>query len=169
MKCFYHPDREAAATCKDCGKGLCQECAAVYSPCSCPECVERKAKEKQIRYEKAKTDALIDTNQEFIGACIKGVIASVAIIVVTIIINDPKDPFTFGERAFLAFLFFFFPYGWAFATWFRARYMPSMIIPVYVWFIFAVIKFAISLVIGIPCFLFQLVRFLGRRHQISKM
>ena len=38
MKCFYHEDREAAATCQRCGKGLCRECAAKYTPCLCDEC-----------------------------------------------------------------------------------------------------------------------------------
>jgi len=26
MKCFYHHDRDAVATCKSCGKGVCMEC-----------------------------------------------------------------------------------------------------------------------------------------------
>ncbi|HEU6446911.1 MAG TPA: hypothetical protein VFV23_00550 [Verrucomicrobiae bacterium] len=28
MKCFYHPQIEAVAICKNCGKGLCFECAS---------------------------------------------------------------------------------------------------------------------------------------------
>ena len=40
MKCFYHEDREAAATCQRCGKGLCRECAAKYTPCLCDDCYE---------------------------------------------------------------------------------------------------------------------------------
>lgn len=27
MRCFYHQDKEAVATCKSCGKALCAECA----------------------------------------------------------------------------------------------------------------------------------------------
>jgi uncharacterized membrane protein len=27
MKCFYHPDADAVAICKNCNKGLCSECA----------------------------------------------------------------------------------------------------------------------------------------------
>ena len=40
MKCFYHEDREAAATYQRCGKGLCRECAAKYTPCLCDDCYE---------------------------------------------------------------------------------------------------------------------------------
>jgi hypothetical protein len=28
MKCFYHPQTDAVATCKNCNKGLCLECAS---------------------------------------------------------------------------------------------------------------------------------------------
>ena len=38
MKCFYHEDRDAVATCQGCGKGLCKECASAHRPCYCPEC-----------------------------------------------------------------------------------------------------------------------------------
>ncbi|MBU4189689.1 MAG: hypothetical protein KJ886_01655 [Candidatus Thermoplasmatota archaeon] len=27
MKCFYNPTRDAVGVCKNCGKGLCAECA----------------------------------------------------------------------------------------------------------------------------------------------
>ena len=40
MKCFNHEDREAAATCQRCGKGLCRACASKYTPCLCDECFE---------------------------------------------------------------------------------------------------------------------------------
>ena len=39
MKCFMHPDVEAIATCKKCGKAMCANCSA-YSNHSgiCPQC-----------------------------------------------------------------------------------------------------------------------------------
>ena len=169
MRCFYHPDRDAVATCKSCGKGLCQECAAVYSPCSCQECVERNTAERIARHEQAKADALIDTNKEFVSACIKGVIASVVIVAFLVATNSADNPFTIGEFMLAALIFFFFPYGWAFLTWFRANYMPTLIVPIYVLLIFLAIKLSLSIVIGIPCFLFQLARFLTKRNAINKM
>ena len=32
MKCFYHPDRDAVATCKNCSRGVCPECSAEVAP-----------------------------------------------------------------------------------------------------------------------------------------
>jgi hypothetical protein len=29
MNCFYHPERPAVGVCKHCGRGLCDECAAI--------------------------------------------------------------------------------------------------------------------------------------------
>lgn len=37
MKCINHPDRDAVANCKTCGKGLCQECASKITPI--PQCI----------------------------------------------------------------------------------------------------------------------------------
>jgi len=39
MKCAYHPDREAVATCVVCGKHICDYCVAVmYGKKYCPHC-----------------------------------------------------------------------------------------------------------------------------------
>ena len=38
MKCYYHEDRDAVATCQHCGKALCKACASRYTPCLCEEC-----------------------------------------------------------------------------------------------------------------------------------
>ena len=42
MKCFVHPDREVAATCVQCNKGLCHACASVYRPCLCSDCAKER-------------------------------------------------------------------------------------------------------------------------------
>lgn len=49
MKCFNHEDREAAATCQRCGKGLCRECASKYTPCLCDDCFEAIQNENHAR------------------------------------------------------------------------------------------------------------------------
>lgn len=38
MNCCFHPEREASAYCVKCGKGLCSDCAAKYSPPLCSAC-----------------------------------------------------------------------------------------------------------------------------------
>ena len=56
MKCFNHVDLDAVATCQVCGKGLCHDCAAKYTPCMCDSCAAAQvqlAEESEINYEKA--------------------------------------------------------------------------------------------------------------------
>ena len=46
MKCFYHEERDAVATCQKCGKSLCKECASKYKPIICEDCF-REVQEKE--------------------------------------------------------------------------------------------------------------------------
>ena len=59
--CFYHEDREAAARCAVCGKGVCEECMIIdgeYSYCS-EECKAKAAssidRSNDVLTEKKKT------------------------------------------------------------------------------------------------------------------
>ncbi|MXV39113.1 hypothetical protein GO491_10570 [Flavobacteriaceae bacterium Ap0902] len=48
MNCFYHPTITSVASCVDCGKGLCQDCANRYNTPICITCNHRRIKsEKQ--------------------------------------------------------------------------------------------------------------------------
>lgn len=38
MRCFQHPDADAAALCPKCQKGLCHVCASQFAPMSCEQC-----------------------------------------------------------------------------------------------------------------------------------
>ena len=38
MNCFYHPEVSIVATCQDCGKGLCVDCASRYTIPICKQC-----------------------------------------------------------------------------------------------------------------------------------
>ena len=83
MKCYYHEDREAVATCQHCGKALCKACAGLYNPCLCEECAQilRDQQVEQARTaEEARRqrylDALVDTRSEFLRTCVYGVITA---------------------------------------------------------------------------------------------
>lgn len=39
MKCFKHYDKDAVATCVDCGKALCPECTSKFTVPLCDQCV----------------------------------------------------------------------------------------------------------------------------------
>lgn len=44
MNCYNHPERNAVITCPQCGKGLCSECANIYSNHLCHECYKSAIK-----------------------------------------------------------------------------------------------------------------------------
>lgn len=45
MDCCHHQDQKATVQCSRCGKGLCQECAKLYTPPLCADCVSHNIKE----------------------------------------------------------------------------------------------------------------------------
>ncbi|HPX07350.1 MAG TPA: hypothetical protein PK494_00700, partial [Tenuifilaceae bacterium] len=53
MNCFYHPETTIVATCQDCGKGLCSNCASNYTIPMCKQCYSLRKKNdfKIIRKE----------------------------------------------------------------------------------------------------------------------
>ena len=61
MKCYYHDNREAVATCK-CGKCLCRECADAHTPIMCSSCWS--AYQKALRKEVEANRVLIKNNEE---------------------------------------------------------------------------------------------------------
>ena len=50
MKCYNHPDRDAVATCSECGVGLCRECADKHNPILCDRCFENACQEIEDEY-----------------------------------------------------------------------------------------------------------------------
>jgi hypothetical protein len=47
MNCFNHTDEPAVASCVDCGKGLCKECASLYEFPICNECNAKRSKKEK--------------------------------------------------------------------------------------------------------------------------
>ena len=47
MKCYNHPENDAVATCANCQKWLCHECASIYQEPVCVPC-----NQKRINYER---------------------------------------------------------------------------------------------------------------------
>lgn len=48
MKCFYHPDNEAVATCSNCNKGLCSDCTSHLPFCTDCYLAEIRANKRKI-------------------------------------------------------------------------------------------------------------------------
>lgn len=172
MKCFNHTDREAVATCQHCGKGLCRECAALYTPCLCEECAQLLRQEQASRVKAEKIDrrqkyldALVDTRSEFIRTCVYGVILAAILCMICLQSSTPPG---IGAMLGYAVLFFFIPFGWKLLTYLQS-FIPLMIIgTIWFWLFWIALKALISIVIGIPAFLYQLFKTFFVQGKIQK-
>lgn len=161
MKCFNHEDREVVATCQRCGKGLCKECASKYSPCLCEEChtaimedkATRKIKKENVKKQKY-LDALVDTKSEFIKTCIWGVVW-------VFILGS------YAGNSFSGIIFFFIPFGWKLLTYLQSFIPVSIIGSIIFWFAWIIMKAMLSIIIGIPAFIFQLLKTFWVQKEIN--
>ena len=156
MKCFYHTDREAVATCQRCGKALCRECAAKYNPCLCDECKSiLDATDRQAESDKRQKylDALVDTRSEFIRACIAGVV--VGLVFYSMFAGGGADA---GSRVTCFVLGFFVPFGWKLLTYLQSFIPLTIFGTLGFWLMWLVFKTILSVMLGIPAFIYQLIK-----------
>lgn len=49
MNCYNHPLQTAVSQCSDCGKGLCHECATIYSVPICNTCNKKRISNERVQ------------------------------------------------------------------------------------------------------------------------
>ena len=163
MKCFYHEEKDAVATCTVCGKALCKECAAAHTPCICADCYESRQKSEQQEKQAKYRDALIDTTTEFTRACVLGLV--VGMVTVSIIIESGL-PLPMYLVYFL--LSFTVPFGWKLITYLQSFFRFFLIAPVTFWIAWYIFKFMMSMFIGIPAFLYQLFKTMKVQKELER-
>lgn len=97
MNCFIHPHKAAVATCKNCGKAMCENCSA-YSGHSgiCPEC-----RNDEYKRERA---ALIDERKSKIRWIVFEAVICALIVVFTLAMIPEM-----GATALIALVFALIP------------------------------------------------------------
>lgn len=164
MKCFNHVDREAVATCQSCGKGLCRECASKYRPCLCDECYQDNVDDAEAMKRLKKKDALIDTNSEMLKAVILGIVSGAAFTLVMAMAFDGYGTFDAGSYTGMFVFFFGVPFGWKGITYVESLIPTPRFFTLLVSWYFVIcwvtVKFMLALILGIPLFIFQLVRWI---------
>ena len=162
MKCFYHGELEAVATCQRCGKGLCHECAAKRSPCMRDECariVEEEREAKIVNEENEKKqkylDALIDTKQEFVRACIVGVVLMAGGFM--------------SQYGTFSILLFFWLFGWKLLTYLQSKVPIFLVGNLLFWLTWVFVKIIASFVFGIPAFIYQLIKTFYVQKKINNL
>lgn len=166
MKCFYHEDREATATCQHCGKALCRECAALHTPCLCQECAELLENERQQKVRQAENDkrqkylnALVDTRSEFIGTCLLGLVTSAA-LGLFLMQGGATGPLYF-------IMGFFIPFGWKLLTYLQSFFPLTIFGSLGFWLLWGFAKMTLSMMVGIPAFTYQLIKTFFAQKKIS--
>ncbi len=174
MKCFNHPEREAVATCQKCGKGLCRECAEKHMPCLCDTCAaqiqkdqQQEAKTKEDQRKQKYKDALVDTRGEFIKTAVIGIL--VGIVGVWWMATQENAIDGFGDYVGYFFVAFCIPFGWKFFTYLQS-FIPIFLIGTWwFWLIYIGVKAILSILAGVPAFIYQLVKTILTQRKINKL
>lgn len=171
MKCFNHPDQDAVATCQNCGKGLCRECAAKHTPCLCDSCValiQREQQQEAQRQEDQRKQkykaALVDTRDEFLKTAIIGVI--LAIFFAFIVWSDAGD---FQEYTFAIGVGFCVPFGWKFLTYLQSFFPVTIFGTMLFWIIWCAVKFVLSFYLGVPALIYQIIKTVITQRKINSL
>jgi putative membrane protein len=131
MNCYNHIDQTAVGTCIDCGKGLCNECAHKYTEPICDSCnLNRIRKEKSEMIKRW------------------GIILIVAFFITIFYYNISEDKASLTAFSLIGAFYsgIGIQYGWRALN----AITPSMflVLPIIGWFIYFVVKVAISGLIG---------------------
>lgn len=176
MKCFNHTEREAVATCQKCGKGLCRECAEKYTHCMCEPCAaqskreqQQQAQNKEDQRKQKYKDALVDTIGEFIKTAVIGVIFGVIYVWYTDTHMNSVEYNSLGDYVGMFCVAFCIPFGWKFLTFLQSFIPISLIGNWLIWAIYLAVKMVLSAVVGVPAFIFQLVKTILAQRKISRL
>lgn len=176
MKCFNHTEREAVATCQKCGKGLCKECAEKYMPCMCDTCAaqtqrdqQQQAQNKEEQRKQKYKDALVDTRGEFIKTAVIGILVGILFVwySATQIHGDVDN--SFADNVGLFFVAFCIPFGWKFLTFLQSFFPISIFGNFLFWIIYIGVKALVSAIVGVPAFIFQLIKTILTQRNINKL
>ena len=176
MKCFNHTEKEAVATCQKCGKGLCRECAEKYTPCMCDSCAaqvqrskQEQAKNKEEQRKQKYKNALVDSRSEFIVTTAIGILVGI-ILAWYMSTNSHRNI----DTGFVDYMGWFFigicvPFGWKLLTYMQSFFPLSIFGTLWFWIIYGAIKLVLSMIIGIPAFIFQLVKTIFTQKKINEL
>lgn len=124
MKCYKHYDREAVATCVDCGKALCPECTNIFTVPLCNQCA--------ISLNEANKRILIRN--------------SIIMVILFVIGFSCDSTISLLNRLLTGYLFAGIPWGWSALN----RITPNIFLFMswIGWIIYFIIKLTIAMIIG---------------------
>ncbi len=148
MNCFNHTESISVAVCQDCQKGLCSVCASKYTIPICDNCNhKRKQKAKQAVY------------MELLITFGVGILCAVLFAKhLHIEVSDESKNLFFKvlDNVFLFYLGASLIAGWKTLT----RITPDvfLFLPILGWVLFFLVKFILSIMVGLFMFPIRLIR-----------
>ncbi len=149
--CFEHPDKTVVASCPNCGKFMCKECATKYDSKLCEDCEKERVAKQEQNYENMKQqhkeqakNYKKDTVKELIKLCVITVV--LGIIGFSIGSSDGM-----GNGFTMAWLLAGFPWGWRIINQLMDGNMMTwfILLTEKFWIVAYIIKFALAFFIGI--------------------
>lgn len=152
---------------------MCKECAEKYTPCMCDTCAaqlqqdkQQQAKTKEEQRKQKYKDALVDTRGEFIKTTLIGVVIGIALIVWQW--NNWDDAKVLNFVCFMLFGIFI-PFDWKFLTYLQS-FIPIVLFGTWwFWLIYIIVKAVLSIFVGFPVFIYQLVKTIMAQRKINKL
>lgn len=131
MKCAYHNDVDAVATCTICGKALCSTCASIINPPQCVSCYK---------------DSLIQRKSDIRTLLVKDILLGVASAILLPVLFSMTGSL-YGNILWFALLCAGVPFGWRFLN----KITPNifLFLPLVGWLIYFGCKLMLSICIGI--------------------
>ena len=176
MKCFNHTEREAVATCQKCGKGLCRECAEKHTPCLCDPCAVQiqydQQQQAQIKEEQRKQKykaALADSRGDFIKTAIIGILVGIFFVRWDVHGGNGNVDTSFIDNVGMFCVAFCIPFGWRFITYLQSFFPISLFGTFWFWIIYIGVKGFLSILVGIPAFIFQIVKMILAQSKVNKL
>ena len=139
--CFNHPERTVVATCPNCGKFMCRECAEKNKSKLCDTCEQERVQGAKDHI-KGQAKAI---KKDSIGELIKMLVISVILGIIGFSIGED-----FSQRFTMAWILIGFPWGWKivnqimtgnFMTW-------LIVLTESAWLVAYIIKFGLAGLIG---------------------
>lgn len=161
MKCYYHAERDAVGTCQDCGIALCKECASKYTPCLCPDCAQKRKIDNQITKEANKRKHMRDVNTEFMKTLIPASICGIVVFVLALFVSDSE----ISTALIVGIEGFFIVYGWKISVFLKNSDPDNAMVGI----LSFALRLGFSAVLGIPCFIFSLFRFVKGKEENRRM
>lgn len=158
MGCYEHPESTVVATCKNCGKFMCKECAEKYESKLCEECekqrLEKVKKQEEEQKQHVKNNAK-NYKKETVKDLVKVAIISGVLAIIGFCLGNSDG---IGTAFTMAWLLAGFPWGWKIINQLMDGNMMTwlIILTESFWIAAYVIKFALAFLIGACVWPFKL-------------